>query len=143
MELARSVVSRLRQFVGDRRHSRRVKTRLPFTIFVSGAAKNLNGSRRVSTIDGHTLDLSSSGLALVVPTIRLGEHHLVGETRGFTVRLELPGGPVEIKVIPVRYENLDEHESETGFLVGVKIAEMSETDRSRFDEYVLGKLGHS
>ena len=139
MELARSVVSRLRQIVGDRRHSHRRKVRLPFTIFVAGAARKLNGARRVSSVDGHTLDISAHGLALIVPTIRVGDHHLVGADRGFTVRLQLPSGPVEMQVTTVRYENLNDDSSESGFLVGVKSPDMDAADRLRFDNYFAGK----
>ena len=137
MEFARSVVSRLRQFVGDRRRSPRQTARLPFTIFISGGAKHLDGTKRRSSTSGHTLDLSESGLALIVPSIRLGEHHLVGENRSFTVRLELPYGPVEMQVAPVRYEALDQAASESGFLIGVKIISMSDKDRAKFCDYVL------
>ena len=143
MELARSMVSRLRQIVGDRRNSRRYKVRLALTVFVTGAAKSLNGSSRVVSLAGHTLDVSEHGLALILPSIRLGEHHLVGENRGFTVRLQLPDGPVDMQVAPVRYENLDEHSTETGFLIGVKITQMSDVDRTQFAEYVASKLPHS
>lgn len=135
VELARTVVSRLRQFVGDRRRSHRRRVRLPFTIFVAGAAKKLNGARRVQTVDGSTHDISANGLALIVPTIRVGDHHLVGNDRGFTVRLQLPSGPVDMQVITVRYENLGEDSRETGFLIGVKIIAMDENDRRRFDDY--------
>lgn len=140
MEFARSVVSRMRKFVGERRRSRRQQVRLPFTIFVSGGAKSLNGTIKRSSINGHTLDLSESGLALIVPSIRLGEHHLVGENRNFTVRLELPRGPVEIQVVPVRYEALDEDGGETGFLIGVRIIGMADTDRAALVKYVSDLL---
>ncbi len=139
MELARSVVSRLRQIVGDRRRSRRQRVSLPLTIFVAGAARKLNGAPKVSSIDGHTVDVSANGLALIVPTIRLGDHHLVGGNRGFTVRLQLPSGPVDMKVATVRYENLSEESDETGFLIGVRVTEMDPTDRAKFDEYFAGK----
>lgn len=135
MELARSIVSRLRRYVGDRRHTKRQEIRLPFSISVSGPAKNANGSPRTRTLQGHTLDISAGGMSLIVPTIRLGEYHLVGENRGFTLRLELPVGPIEMLVSPVRYEALEEHETESGFLIGVKIVEMSQTDRVQFAEY--------
>jgi len=136
VEFARSVVSRLRRFVGDRRRSPRQAVRLPFIISISGGAKNLNGTKRSSSIGGHTLDLSDSGLALVVPSIRLGEHHLVGENRSFTVKLDLPPGPVEMQVAPVRYEALDEDKNESGFLIGVKIVSMTDMDRAKFGDYV-------
>ena len=53
------------------------------------------------------------------------------------MKLELPDGPVEMRVAPVRYETLDEHKSETGFLIGVTIVEMAETQRSKFTDYLL------
>lgn len=87
-------------------------------------------------MNGHTLDMSETGMALIVPAICLGEHHLVGENRSLNVKLELPVGPVELQVKPVRYEALEGHESETGYLIGVKIDRMSEEDRARFTEYV-------
>lgn len=135
-ELARSIVSRMRHFVGDRRHAKRQSVRLAFSLSMPSSAKSLNGSRRLRSMEGHTLDLNQTGLSLIVPAIRLGEHHLVGENRALIVKLELPFGPVEMQVAPVRYETLEEHKSETGYLIGVKIVKMSEEDRARFREYV-------
>jgi len=37
-------------------------------------------------------------------------------------------------VIPVRYESLEEGESETGYVIGARIEEMSDADRTRFLE---------
>ena len=135
-ELTRSIVSRLRQYMGDRRHSPRLTARLNFSLSLNSPARNLNGSRRIISVDGHTLDLAETGLALIVPAITLGEHHLVGENRSLQVKLELPDGPVEMQVAPVRYERLDEHLTETGYLIGVKIVTMSDEDRASFLNYL-------
>ena len=140
-ELARSLVSQLRRFVGDRRHATRKKTRLSFTLSLVAPAVKLNGSRPSAGLKGHTLDVSMKGIALVVPTILLGEHHLIGENRRIKVQLELPKGPVEMQVLPIRYESLEEHKTETGYLIGAKIVEMTEADRERFAEYVLEPNG--
>lgn len=137
MELARSFVSRLRQLAGARRESKRIKVRLDFSLSLAGPAVRSNGVKRISSLHGHTLDISAAGLGLVVPSIIVGEHHLIGENRNINVRLELPDGPIEMKVAPIRYESLDEHKTETGYLVGVKIIDMSEPDQVRFDEYVV------
>jgi hypothetical protein len=146
MEFARSIVSRLRQYVGDRRRAHRLKVRLEFQIFVAGPAKSLNGERQTRTLPGHTMDISPRGMSLIVPAIRIGEHHLVGEQREFGVILEIPSGPVEMKVSPVRYESLEDHQSETGFLIGVRIISMDDSDRPRFTDYIesltpVGKSG--
>jgi len=140
MELARSIVSRLRQYVGDRRHAKRQKIRLVFTLSIVSQAKSLDGATRIDSLEGHTLDVSPTGMALIIPTIRLGEHHLVGENRSLNVKLELPDESVAMQVASVRYERLDEHKTETGYLIGVKITEMSEADRAKFTAYVSSLL---
>ena len=122
--------------MGDRRHSLRRMVRLNFRLSLASPARNLNGTRKVSSIDGHTMDLGERGLALIVPAITLGEHHLVGENRSLELKLELPAGPIEMQVMPVRYERLDEHKTETGYLIGVKILEMSDEARSAFSDYL-------
>lgn len=144
MGLARSVVARLRQYVGDRRHSNRQRVRLPFTILFGGPARGVRGSSpRPVTLEGHTLDMSAGGLALIVPAIRVGEHHLVGEGPSFKLRLELAEGPLEMRVATVRYESLDEQATESGFIVGVKIVEMEEADRRTYSEYVSKLMNQS
>ncbi|MFN2491962.1 MAG: PilZ domain-containing protein [Pyrinomonadaceae bacterium] len=135
-EFTRAIVSRFRQYVGERRRAKRYTVRLSFSISVPDRAKSSNGSRRTRVMEGHTLDISASGLALIVPAITLGEHHLVGENRSLNVRLELPADSLQLKVSPVRYESLDEHETETGYLIGARILEMTDEDRERFMRYV-------
>lgn len=139
-EFARTIVSRLRKFVSDRRQAKRRRVRLDFNLSITSPAKSLKGSRRTTSMDGYTSDLSANGMALVVPAITLDEHHLVGENRKLKVQLELPPGPVEMQVLPVRYEQLEEHRSETGYLIAVKIVGMSEEDRARYSEYVSALL---
>ena len=110
-----------------------MRARLKFTLSLSDPRVSSNGARRLPTLDGHTLDVSATGLALVVPAIRIGEHYLAGDDRKLHVKLELPSGPVEMKVATVRYERLDD---DTGYLIGARILEMSDTDRVSFEKYV-------
>ena len=131
-ELPRRIVSHLRRFIGDRRHCKRVRARLKFTLSLSDPRASSNGARRLPTLDGHTLDVSSTGLALIVPAIRIGEHYLAGADRKLYVKLELPSGAVEMKVAPVRYESFEE----SGYLIGARILEMSDADRVSFEKYV-------
>ena len=138
-ELPRRIVSRLRRFVGNRRHSRRVRARLNFTLSLTDPRLSTNGHRRLPSLDGHTLDVSSTGLALVVPAIRIGEHYLAGDERKLHIKLELPAGPVEMRVATVRYESM---EDEAGYLIGARILEMSESDRASFDKYIAKVVAH-
>ena len=132
-------MSRLRRFIGNRRGSRRVRARLTFTLSLSDPRVSSNGARRLPTLDGHTLDVSTTGLALIVPAIRIGEHYLAGADRKLHVKLELPSGPVEMKVATVRYESL---EDDTGYLIGARILEMSDTERVSFEKYVAKVMTH-
>lgn len=132
-ELPRRIVSQLRRFIGNRRGSKRVQARLSFTLSLSDPRVGANGFRRLPTLNGHTMDVSITGLALVVPAIRIGEHYLAGADRRLHVKLELPSGPVEMKVVTVRYENLEDG---SGYLIGARILEISDSDRVSFDKYV-------
>jgi hypothetical protein len=129
-------VSHLRRFIGNRRAHKRVRARLNFTLSLSDPRVNTNGSRRLPTLDGHTLDVSTTGLALIVPAIRIGEHYLAGSDRRVYVKLDLPSGSVEMKLATVRYEALDETTGETGYVIGARIIEMADADRANFDKYV-------
>ena len=135
-DLPRRMVAQLRRFVGNRRMARRLRARLDFSLSIEDPRVSRNGSRRVPPLSGHTLDVSTTGLALVVPAIRIGEHYLAGTDRRLFVRLELPDGPVALKLIPVRYESLEEDREERGYLIGAHIEEMNESDRKRFNEYI-------
>src|ERR1043166_1839016 len=132
-EVPRRIVSHLRRFIGNRRHSKRVRARLNFSLSLSDSRASTNGSRRLPALNGHTLDVSATGLALIVPAIRIGEHYLAGSDRRLYIKLELPAGPVEMKVSSVRYESLDD---ESGYLIGARIIEMSASDRATFEKYI-------
>lgn len=138
-ELPRRLVSHLRRFIGNRRSSRRVRARLNFTLSLSDPRVSSNGARKLPKLDGQTLDVSATGLALVVPAIRIGEHYLAGSDRKLHVKLELPTGPVEMKVASARYEGL---EDDSGYLIGAQILEMSDTDRASFEKYLAKVTAH-
>ena len=135
-ELIRSIAARLREFVGNLRHAPRHKVRLPFSISLLEMKTGTDATRRSPKIEGHTRDISATGMALVVPAIRIGEHYLTGEGNILRLRLESPPGPVQMNVTPERYEQLDESEAERGFLIGVSITQISDRDRARFISYL-------
>jgi len=138
-ELPRRIVSQLRRFIGNRRGSKRVRARLAFRLSLSDTRVSSNGSRRLPTLDGYTLDVSVTGLALIVPAIRIGEHYLAGADRKLHIKLELPSGPIEMRVASVRYESL---EDDTGYLIGARIVEISDSDRKSFERYVANVVKH-
>ena len=139
-ELPRRIVSQLRRFIGNRRHSKRVRTRLSFTLSLSDPRVGTNGARRLPSLGGHTLDVSSTGLALIVPAIRIGEHYLAGSDRKLHVKLDLPSGPVEMRVVTVRYENLEDG---NGYLIGARILEISDADKSSFENFIRSAVSQT
>jgi c-di-GMP-binding flagellar brake protein YcgR len=134
-EFLRTLVGRLREYAGDRRETRR-RVRLPFTLSLHEPGKKANGRRPLPTLSGFTQDISATGLALVVPAIRIGGHYLAGGDRTLEVELELPTGSVHIRVTSVRYEPVDEDRSEEGYVIGVCITDMSPADRERLNLFL-------
>jgi c-di-GMP-binding flagellar brake protein YcgR len=131
-ELARRIASRLRQFVGERRRARRVSVSLPVKVSRPVRGNRSNGAKRETIIEGHTLDMSATGLGLVLPAIRVADYYLTGEDRRLWLKLDLPEGDVEMEVAPVRYESLDEHKTEHGYLIGVRITEISQEHQAAY-----------
>ncbi len=134
--LSRRLVSHLRRYIANRRRTKRARARLDFTLSFDDPHTSSNGWRRLPSLNGHTLDLSTSGVGLVVPAIRIGEHYLVSGERRLHLKLNLPSGAVELNVVPVRYESLEEDPDESGYLIGARISDVNELDRSKFNEYV-------
>lgn len=139
-ELPRRIVSRLRRFIGNRRRFKRVPVRLSFTLRLADRRVSSNGHRRLPELQGHTFDVSTTGVGLVVPAIRIGGHYLAGAERKLYVKLELPNGPVEMKVATVRYESLEDNSDDSGYLIGARILEISDADRASFEKYVAKAL---
>ncbi len=138
-ELIRSVVSRLRIYIRDRRRSPRLSVRLLFSLSVC-RDPNGNGSHRARQLKGHTRDLSMNGMALNVPQIHLDGHHLAAEGSELELRLELPGGAIPMRVVPRRYERLDESELGCTYLMGVRIVHIDEEDRKRYLSFMAEGL---
>jgi hypothetical protein len=134
-ELMRAIVARLHRYIGNRRRAPRHRMRLRFTLSLPDVPPKANGGRsRSPVLEGYTRDASATGLALILPAIRIGEQYLMGEGRNLRLTLEFPTAPIQMDVTPVRYERLDEDETEKGYLVGVQIADMSDDDRARYNQ---------
>lgn len=139
-ELPRRMVSQLRRFIGNRRRAKRAEARLTFTLSLEDPRVSRNGFRRLPPLKGHTLDISTTGVALIVPAIRIGGHYLAGTERRLFLKMDLPDGTVDLTLVPVRYESLEEDAEETGYVIGTKIEDIAEGDRDRFNTFVKSLL---
>jgi hypothetical protein len=139
-ELIRSIASRLREIVGNRRAAPRYLTHLEAGLALSiSLPRQKQGGEKTGQplkLAGYTRDISATGLALVVPTIRIGGQYVTGENRTLEIILKLPAGTIKVKAAPVRYSPLEEDGADTGYLIGVQIIWMSNEDRTRFDAYL-------
>jgi hypothetical protein len=141
-ELIRSIAGRLRELVGNRRRAPRYVTHLEAGLALSVSLPNsmkTGGGRAAEPplrLAGYTRDISATGLALIVPTVRIGGQYITGENRTLEIILKLPSDVIKLKAMPVRYTPLDEDGADTGYLIGVQIVWMSDADRLRFDTYL-------
>ncbi|HEY0545098.1 MAG TPA: PilZ domain-containing protein [Pyrinomonadaceae bacterium] len=136
LQLIRSLESGFRNFVRSLRQSPRYSPRLPFTLSMLDPASTGSGVRLALKLTGYTRNVSETGMALVVPAIRKGDHHLAARNRKLLIVLELPNGTIRLQATPIRYERLNHSFSENGYLIGVRILSMSDNDRLRFLKYL-------
>lgn len=131
-ELIRSIAARVREYVGNRRRAQRYKVRLSVSVSPVEGRKPASRAVERGALYGYTRDISSSGLALILPAIRINNTYLTGEDRTLEVLIEHEAEPIVIYAVTTRYEKLDEEGADKGYLIGVKIVEMSDEDRLRY-----------
>lgn len=88
------------------------------------------------SIVGETKDLSHSGIAFVVSSVRVKEYYLVGEGRTLNAELDLPNGKVQLQIVGQRYEQIGEHISVSQYLIGAKILFMTEENREVYEHFL-------
>ena len=120
----------------DRRQSPRINAtldaRLDFSVLMRDAETTEGGVQHLRACAGHTVNLSADGLGVMLHAQNIDEQYLLGGEGSMSIELDLPNGlSIEIQATPVRYEKLDE-----GYLIGVRISDMSDRNREFFEEYL-------
>lgn len=131
------MIAHLREFFGNRRRARRYRRSVPFSVSLYDPKLSREQLERAPRVKGVTRDISTSGLGLIVPAVRIDDRYLTASDQILRLLLEYPGGTIEMHVIAVRYEQFAEDgaAATTGsYLIGVRIAQVSESDRARFAE---------
>lgn len=134
----RRLLGRIRGTVSNRRRALRYNARLSFSVSIVDGEAGRESARPPQTLVGRTRNVSETGLALVVPSLRLGTHKLNDGNSTLRLMLDLPTGTAEIHVAPVRSQQLDEKDTDTGHLIGVKITHLSDDARARLTKYLRG-----
>jgi len=87
-------------------------------------------------LECRTRDLSESGVGLTACSIYVGYTCVVDEGRALRLRLALPAGEIEMEATSAHYLRLDSGAGEPTYLIGLRIASMSEEDRSLYQNYL-------
>lgn len=142
-EFLRSIITQLRQHVGNRRAAPRYTTHLEAALILSvSLSEGVNRSDADAPplrLAGYTRDISESGLALIMPAIHIGGQYLTNQSRTLDITLKLPTGPIHLQATPVRYSPLEDDTKDTGYIIGVRITQIGERERARYNAY-LDKL---
>ena len=122
----------------ERRASLRKEFQVPVKVCFAPESNphNLTLSCEEQFLSGETVDLSESGIAFVVSSIRIKEKYLVGQERILNVDMDLAGKKIRMRVLGKRYERVGIHASTERYLVGAFITDMSPDDRQKY-EYFL------
>ena len=128
------------------RHAVQLETQIQPRLLMSVSfAEGESGTTEVITSEkliGSTRNVSESGLAVVLSSLRIESHLITDEGCKLRVVLDIyPNGLVEMEAIAVRSEQLKEEGKDASYLVGICITNMSEKDRTRYLEY-LTVLSH-
>jgi hypothetical protein len=130
----------MRVYFRNRRQSPRLSIRLLFSISVCRSSNGNGSQHRERALRGHTRDIGFGGLALYVPQVHLDGHHLAAGERELQLRLELPGGPISMLVVPRRYERLEDAELGCNYLIGAEISQIDDEDRRRYSGFIAQGL---
>lgn len=132
-KLIRKVAFEFTGFVWSRLTAPRKKLCVPVTICLEPESKITD---KTIFLRGETKDLSKSGAAFILSSIRIREKYLVGENRPLYVELDLPNGKAKMEFVGCRYEQLGIHDTVATYLVGARITYASQHDRMLYEEYL-------
>ena len=136
--MIRELITKLNRSLSERMVSSRRHHIAPIKIWFD---PDMNTERahevaRAACVVGETVDISRTGIAFLVPSIRVKEKYLAGHDRSLNVEIDLPSGKVYMRVIGRRYEKVGIHLSAERFLVGAHILSLTGTDKEVYEAYL-------
>jgi len=123
-------------FGSNRRRVIRRKVRLSASVSPVLTEAPARSASPSPSVLGYTRDISTDGLALIVPSLQMGDVDLAGAEHTLRIILALPAGDVEMHATLVRHEPLEGSGPEIGHLIGVHVSRMGEDERALYDEYL-------
>ena len=119
----------------ERREMRRLKVKCEVELLADLSLLDADAGEPLHSLIfmGQTSDVSSVGIAMIIPSTIIDERFCGGDHR-LNLALHLPDGVVGIEVSPVRCERITGVNSAQGYLLGTKITNV--THRDRFERYL-------
>lgn len=136
--MIRNLATKISRIFAERSHAVRIKCSVPVKVTfepLKSTARLMKPQSPVF-ISGETFDVSGSGIAFIVSSIRVMEHYLVGQDRALVAELDLPSGRISMRVIGRRYERVGMHLSMEKYLVGAEIIEMEPEAREAYEHFL-------
>ncbi len=124
------------EIIENRRREPRFKAHIPVQVAVILDSEAGNQIQYSKVLRGHTAAVSKIGLAIILPAISSGEYSLADSNKELWVSLELPSGPVTMRVTTVSHQRVDQANPASRYLIGVQIRKIDKDGRDRFFRYI-------
>ena len=136
IEMIRSLGGNVRNFLRYLRPTApRFKSRIAIKVsLLDYTLSKWRGS--IPIMDGQTYNLSSTGLALILPEITLGGRSLVVEGTTLLVVLDLPSGIARFQAKPIHFRHADKYVRNSGYIVGIQITQIDDESNRRYQKFV-------
>jgi len=136
--MIRRLISKFNKTLSERLVSSRRKFAAPMRVWFEPEVNSPHHHEiaKNMAIPGETVDLSRTGIAFLVSSIRDKEKYLVGQDRKLNIEIDLPSGKVTMQVIGRRYEKVGVHLSMEKFLVGAHIIRLESESNAAYDHFL-------
>ena len=136
--MIRELIAKFNRSLSERMVSSRRHHKAPIKIWFDPDmnTESAREAARLACILGETVDISRTGIAFLVPSIRVKEKYLVGHEKKLNVEIDLPTGKVFMRVMGRRYEKVGVHISTERFLVGAHILELSGANKEMYETFL-------
>ena len=136
--MIRELFNKFNRSLSDRMVPSRRSHKAPIKVWFDPDINNERSreAARSACVLGETVDISRTGVAFIVPSIRVKEKYLVNQERPLNIEIDLPTGKVYMRVIGRRYEKVGVHISVEKFLVGAHILKLSGANKEMYETFL-------
>jgi len=136
--MLRELINRFNRSLSERMVAPRRRHRSPVKVWFDpeGNSELAIARAEAACVYGETVDISRTGVGILVPSIRIKEKYLVGQERTLNIEIDLPTGKVYLRAVGRRYEKVGVHVSTERFLVGAHIVSLIGTDKQIYETFL-------